>query len=437
MTPQSTSTARESSIIQVGDSVYLEHMTGKYLSNVNRGRYSWPILRKAGVKLEIQSREDGELVDGSVIQLKSNESEIGDRNILGAFMDSHDCYYWGNGYSYRKQGWQIKKRNSSGDNKIRYGDEVYLTNLYYKNQKLSRCSWYEGYITTFPHANEWWTIKAEETRDENSISSEAAFLESKFEPNTRKFSQANLAYLAYCAETVYYTPSESKAKLEQLGFSIQAHNHFIDFPDTNTQCIIVGDEEKIIIAFRGTENLQDWRTNINLFKAAWKVGMVHSGFYKSLTSVWPEAMNRLQSLRTNNQPIWLTGHSLGGALATLACATFNSELPDYEIAGIYTFGQPRVGDRIFCRACDEVSKARFFRVVNNNDIVPRIPKIKYGHVGTLIYFDPNGKMYHNSGLTWGNRFKGYHKSAFNLDSDDVGDHRMGDYRILTMRHLEA
>ena len=107
MTPQSTSTASESSIIQVGDSVYLEHMTGKYLSNVNLGRYSWPILRKAGVKLEIQSREDGELVDGSVIQLKSNESEIGDRNILGAFMDSHDCYYWDNGYSYRKQGWQI------------------------------------------------------------------------------------------------------------------------------------------------------------------------------------------------------------------------------------------------------------------------------------------------------------------------------------------
>ncbi|MCJ8280549.1 MAG: hypothetical protein MJK14_11760, partial [Rivularia sp. ALOHA_DT_140] len=76
-------------------------------------------------------------------------------------------------------------------------------------------------------------------------------------------------------------------------------------------------------------------------------------------------------------------------------------------------------------------------VVNNNDIAPRNPKIKYGHVGTLIYFDPDGKMHHNSGLTWGNRFKGYYKSAFNLDSDDVGDHRMGDYRILTMRHLEA
>lgn len=431
-------TKTQSDVIKAGDTLYLEHMTGKYLTTAHQGRYKWPTLHKTGqVKLEIQSNIEGELKNGSVVQLKSTESKLDEKNILGAFMDSHDCYYWKDGYSAKKQGWYITKRNQDGDDKIRYGDEVYFTNLHYKDQRLARCSWYNGFITTFPHANEWWTIKAEGTQDEQHTSSEGAFLQSVFEPNTREFSPANMAYLAYIAETAYSNPAESKIKLEQLGFNINAHDHFVDFPDSNTEGLIVGDDEKIIIAFRGTQEKYDWKTDANLLQAAWKVGMVHSGFYGSLTSVWPVAMKRLEAARTNNQPIWLTGHSLGGALAALACATFNNELPDYAIAGIYTFGQPRIGDTIFCQACDETSKDRLFRVVNNNDIVPRVPKLKYEHMGSLIYFDADGNLHHDSGLTWANRFKGYAQSLFNLDSDDIGDHRMGDYRLLTMRQLEV
>lgn len=435
----------QSDVLQFGDTIYLQHLSGRYLSDADRGRHRWPRLgSKEAVKLQILpgNDEEKELIDGAIVKLKSSEPELGDRDVLGAFADSHDCYYWRDNYNPKKQGWKISKKDRSGDNKIRYGDDVYLTNLHYTHQNLSRDTRYAGYITTILYANEWWTLKAAVDLDDSGISAEAALLKKRFEPNARDFSAANMAYLAYCAEAVYRNPEDSKLLLEQLGFKINGTEHFIDFPDTNTQAIAVGDDEKIIIAFRGTENLDDWKTNINLAKAVWKVGMVHAGFYHSIQSVWPTAIARLESLRTKNQPIWLTGHSLGGALATLACATIDNELPDYEIAGIYTFGQPRVGDGIFTKFCDERTKERFFRVVNNNDIVPRIPRFQYMHSGTLLYFDALGNLYRGINLsplnpvTWFYRFQGYYKDAFNLDPDDVGDHRMGNYRILTMRQLE-
>lgn len=441
---ETTSTVKQSQVVKYGDTLYLQHMTGRYMNTIIRSRYSFVRLEKTeAVKLEIVGEGEGELTDGAIIQLKSTEENLGEHNVLGAFADRHDCYYWKEGYNQKKQGWRINKRNPDGDPKIHYDDQICLTNLHYKNQKLSRCTWFPGYVTTFTKANEWWTLKEEVIPEESGTTSETRFLQSSFEPDSRKLSKANMAYLAYCAEAVYDTPEQSKVKLEELGFKINGLEHFIDFPETNTQCILVGDEEKVVIAFRGTENLEDWKTNINLAKAAWKVGMVHSGFWRSINSVWPTATARLNSLRTNNQPIWITGHSLGGALATLACGLLDDELPEESIAGVYTFGQPRVGDIIFAQTVDKRVKKRFFRVVNNNDIVTRIPSVKYQHVGNQLYFDARGDLHENIIISLLNlkaiwyRLQGYYQnlSQLNLSPDSVGDHRMGDYRLLTMRQI--
>lgn len=458
---QSESTAAKlGDVLKYGDTIYLQHMNGDYVTQFSKGRtsrYHWPKLgknKKVGknkklgesknIKLQILGDSTGELTDGAVIRLKSTESLPNQHNVLGSWVDSHDCYYWSDNFHTKKQSWQINKRDRTGDNKIRQGDDVYLTNLHYKNQRLARCTRYDGYISTSPYVNEWWQLQSEVEQEDTKITSEGTFLESVFEPNTRTFSKGNLAYLAYFAEAAYSTPEESKAKLEKLGFQINGHEHYLEFPDTDTEGLMVGDDEKIIIAFRGTENLTDWMTNMKLLKAAWKVGTVHAGFYQSLESLWPEAIGRLESLRTNNQPIWITGHSLGGALATLAGATLDQQMPEYEIAGIYTFGQPRVGDQIFAQSLDKGMKERFFRAVNNNDVVPRIPSMKFSHVGKLLYFDSDGNLRENMLLSWLNRtawcdrLRGYYKSTVNLEleSDSVGDHRMGDYRRLAMRQLD-
>jgi hypothetical protein len=74
----------------------------------------------------------------------------------------------------------------------------------------------------------------------------------------------------------------------------------------------------------------------------------------------------------------VTGHSLGGAMATLASVRLASE--GYTVRAVYTFGSPRVGDRAFRR------KYRLpnYRFVNDDDLVPHLPfSWCYKHVGTL------------------------------------------------------
>jgi hypothetical protein len=102
------------------------------------------------------------------------------------------------------------------------------------------------------------------------------------------------------------------------------------------------------------------------------------------------------------------------------------------------------GDQIFAQSLDKGMKERFFRCVNNNDVVPRIPSLKFSHVGKQLYFDSDGNLCENMLLSWLNwaawcdRLKGYYKTTVNLqfESDSVGDHRMGDYRRLAMRQLD-
>ncbi len=97
-------------------------------------------------------------------------------------------------------------------------------------------------------------------------------------------------------------------------------------------------------------------------------GVVHCGFHAALEQIWAAALQPcLTRLKAANpaRTIWLTGHSLGGALATLAAARLA------DVTGLYTFGSPLVGDRQFAERCPD----RAYRVVNNNDIVPHVPRV--------------------------------------------------------------
>ncbi|MCU1329273.1 MAG: lipase class 3 [Bryobacterales bacterium] len=139
----------------------------------------------------------------------------------------------------------------------------------------------------------------------------------------------------------------------------------------------------------------DWLSDAQIRHSAWGTSgaKVHDGFGKALGAVWgtigvlPE---RLQNL--GNKSVWITGHSLGGALAELcaARAVIDAGIP---VQGVYTFGQPRVGDGTFATAVENAIGDRIFRHVNHRDIVPRVPGfgMLYRHYGTQIYFDKDGK----------------------------------------------
>ena len=126
--------------IKFGDEFYLKSQDGRYFikatyaSTYRGSRYDFPLLGSSSqVKLKFQGGS-GELSNQATVQIVSTEAGLHHGNILGAWRDSHNCYYWSS-YNQQMQGWQITKVDG-GDSSIHYGDKVYFTNLHFTNQRL-------------------------------------------------------------------------------------------------------------------------------------------------------------------------------------------------------------------------------------------------------------------------------------------------------------
>lgn len=176
------------------------------------------------------------------------------------------------------------------------------------------------------------------------------------------------------------------------------------FRDSSTQVVFARHREKrvAILAFRGTEPAQradlmvdakTWKTSLadQGWPASW--GKAHAGFVEAYASIAPLVEEKLRELDGTGVKLWVTGHSLGGALATLAFARLlRMDAPAIELGGLVTFGSPRVGDAAFAATFHDAVAARgttALRVRNGNDVVTTIPGIflEYEHVGTLVHVE--------------------------------------------------
>lgn len=132
-----------------------------------------------------------------------------------------------------------------------------------------------------------------------------------------------------------------------------------------------------ILVFRGTAGrLANWRFNLDVFPRPWAGGgKVHKGFDRLITTVWDDIAGALETV---DKPLFYTGHSLGGALATLAAARLAPR-------AVYTFGAPRIGDAAFAATLADVA---VFNVFNPHDIVPQLPPAGRGarfvHAGAIV-----------------------------------------------------
>ncbi len=230
---------------------------------------------------------------------------------------------------------------------------------------------------------------------------------------------------AELSKLVYGPPADVLARLKAAGYS---NPEFIADPMTGTEVVVASRNDAIVVAFRGTEvdgsatttklggavhSLKDIVTDLSggagLASAPRFGGHMHTGFMKAYGGVdqrLQEALRRAQQ-GDPNKPILFTGHSLGGALAQIAATDAREQR--FNVAAVYTFGQPRVGDRAFSAHYKELGlSSKTYRHVNQGDPVPRLPKIKldtalgnivrrikgedanrFRHGGNAVYFDEN------------------------------------------------
>lgn len=182
-------------------------------------------------------------------------------------------------------------------------------------------------------------------------------------------------FLAGFAEKLYSNKDSNlkafKAILKEAGFEYVSH-----FDKATTQGFLcrhtVADEPAyLVLAFRGTEKkIDDWLTDAQAVPTQKDGYRVHTGFYKAFNLIKDDiriALKKKACLDKDGKrlPLYITGHSLGGALALLATKYI---APD-DGGACYTYGAPRVGDYEFFFNI----KTPVYRVVNSSDIVPRVP----------------------------------------------------------------
>lgn len=141
------------------------------------------------------------------------------------------------------------------------------------------------------------------------------------------------------------------------------------------------------VAFRGTEGLRDVLWDARAFPIRHPVlGLVHRGFAAGVDAIWPAIS---ASMPDKDLAIAFTGHSKGGAEATLAAALAVSE--GYNVKWLITFGSPRVAASGKVEGILVRGRVSILRYINLGDPVPKVPPfwLGYRHVGRAIEIGQN------------------------------------------------
>ncbi len=227
-------------------------------------------------------------------------------------------------------------------------------------------------------------------------------------------------HFATLAKIAYMTEKDSKPIAHTLGYT---NTKLID--RKGAECLFLENSERIVLAFRGTEpkEFSDIKADLKAWKRPSETeGMVHAGFYDYLERIWDTVENHINYGKREEKELYICGHSLGGAMATLA----SSRLSDRVVA-CYTYGSPRVGGR------DWLAKQTFenHRYVNNNDVVPRVPFwiMGFRHYGELHYINYYGNVrkltpWQKFKDSWRGRFRAWSKLEL---FDGARDHSMDAY----------
>ncbi|SLM31090.1 putative lipase [Desulfamplus magnetovallimortis] len=206
-----------------------------------------------------------------------------------------------------------------------------------------------------------------------------------FETGKRGFSRTNAWWLSELSRLIY-VKGFNEIDIEQ---QTKARNYYLNkmgleekwfFNGKYVQCAIIKtssyhEDQFSVLVFRGTQGrFSNWYFNLHATLSPWPSGgEVHRGFKLILMDAWEAIQHQLDFI---SEPVYYTGHSLGGALAVLAASLKKPE-------AVYTFGSPRMGNRDFIESTKDIG---IYRVVTPRDIVAGVPPFPaIQHVGQPCY----------------------------------------------------
>lgn len=168
----------------------------------------------------------------------------------------------------------------------------------------------------------------------------------------------------------------------------------VNFKVSHTEGYYAKKDGKLYIVFQGSRGKKDWKDNLKFWRKFIKKIKpygnirtdikIHSGFLKQYKTVRFFIHELIRDCPEIHEII-VTGHSLGGALATLCAVDLQYNFSPEKFITCVSFGSPRVGNRAFVRSYDK-RVPRTHRIVNGADIVCSVPLVIMGfvHVSTKI-----------------------------------------------------
>ncbi|KAL4439948.1 hypothetical protein ABPG75_002949 [Micractinium tetrahymenae] len=205
-------------------------------------------------------------------------------------------------------------------------------------------------------------------------------------------------------------------------------------PGSDTRLLLGWKDGTLLLAFRGTASRANAATDLKFFRTTLEPrryhhgqpAKVHSGFYHAY-SACEERMQLLQRVADivagftpgRRLQLYLTGHSLGGALCQLAAFTLQQVYP-YADTAVVTFGAPRVGNPAFSWLYRSLVP-NTFGVVNDQDPVPRVPTTGFRHCGLPVVINSRGDIIVRPSF--------FERSVIERTGGTVGHHKLQQYAL--------
>lgn len=204
--------------------------------------------------------------------------------------------------------------------------------------------------------------------------------------------------MAWLAQLAYETEDAGKIAeiLQQWGLALIGEvlvcSNRKDLPTAMTQGFVAQGRGATIVAFSGTDPvlLANWATNFDIALAA---DGCARGFHDAAVIARTDVLDRLTLTDASNR-LFVTGHSLGGALAVVTALSLAAQ--GRAVHAVYTFGMPRPGNAAFATTYNQALGSCTYRLVYGDDLVPTVAPSALGfrHVGRHLHSERFGSFRH-------------------------------------------